>query len=111
MEASEKAVELGCSPAYLPAALNMKGTFVFLKGDTQGALECLNKAIELDPKYVQCYIKRSSIYIEQRKLGGTQMEMKGKSNYTYHLYACMYVYRGHWFCFQGIRRCHCYQRK
>lgn len=67
LEASEKAVELGCSPDYLPAALNLKGTFIFLKGDTQGALDCLNKAIELDPKYIQCYIKRSSIYIEQRK--------------------------------------------
>ncbi|KAI8341771.1 hypothetical protein BC941DRAFT_346310 [Chlamydoabsidia padenii] len=76
LEASEKAVELGCSPAYLPAALNMKGTFVFLKGDTQGALECLNKAIELDPKYVQCYIKRSSIYIEQQDIASAFKEFE-----------------------------------
>ncbi|ORZ05480.1 hypothetical protein BCR42DRAFT_337937 [Absidia repens] len=68
LEASEMAVELGCSPAYLPAALNLKGTFVFLKGDNEGALECLDKAVELDPKYIQCYIKRSSIYIEQQNI-------------------------------------------
>ncbi|KAI9301753.1 hypothetical protein BJ944DRAFT_257413 [Cunninghamella echinulata] len=67
-EYSEKAVELGCSSTYLPYALNLKGTFVFLKGDAQGALECLNKSIELNPDYVQNYIKRSSIYIEQQDI-------------------------------------------
>ncbi|KAI8093661.1 uncharacterized protein BX664DRAFT_112005 [Halteromyces radiatus] len=76
LEASEKAIELGCSAAYLPAALNLKGTFVFLKGDTQGALECLNKAIELDPKYVQSYIKRSSIYIEQQDIASAFKEFE-----------------------------------
>ncbi|KAI8065174.1 hypothetical protein BC940DRAFT_356706 [Gongronella butleri] len=65
-EAIDKAVELGCSAAYQALALNMKGTYVFLMGDSQGALEYLNKAIEADPKYVQSYIKRSSIYIEQQ---------------------------------------------
>ncbi|CAO3592962.1 unnamed protein product [Absidia cylindrospora] len=76
LEASENAVALGCSPAYLPAALNLKGTFVFLKGDTKGALDCLNKAIELDPKYIQCYIKRSSIYIEQQDIVGAFKEFE-----------------------------------
>ncbi|ORZ20242.1 hypothetical protein BCR42DRAFT_408316 [Absidia repens] len=76
LEESEKAVELGCSSAYLPAALNLKGTFIFLKGDTQGALECLNKAIELEPKYVQCYIKRSSIYIEQQDIASAFKEFE-----------------------------------
>jgi import receptor subunit TOM70 len=68
-EASEKAVALGCSPAYLPAALNLKGTFAFLNRDANTALDCLSKAIRLDSSYVQCYIKRASIYIEQGKSG------------------------------------------
>lgn len=41
------------------------GTFAFLKGNTAEALTYFNKAIEADPKYVQSYIKRSSIYMEQ----------------------------------------------
>lgn len=65
MEACEKAVELGCSKAYQAYALNLMGTFAFLKGNTAEALTYFNKAIEADPKYVQSYIKRSSIYMEQ----------------------------------------------
>ncbi|ORX55657.1 TPR-like protein [Hesseltinella vesiculosa] len=68
-QAIDKAIELGCSPACQAYALNLKGTFVFLMGDSQGALDYLNKAIEADPKYVQSYIKRSSIYIEQQDIG------------------------------------------
>ncbi|KAI8344914.1 hypothetical protein EDC96DRAFT_521951 [Choanephora cucurbitarum] len=48
-------------------ALNLMGTFAFLKGNTAEALTWFNKAIEADPKYVQSYIKRSSIYMEQGK--------------------------------------------
>ncbi|KAG2190787.1 hypothetical protein INT46_001339 [Mucor plumbeus] len=65
LEACEKAVELGCSKAYQAYALNLMGTFAFLKGNTTEALTYFNKAIEADPKYVQSYIKRSSIYMEQ----------------------------------------------
>ncbi|CAO0789882.1 unnamed protein product [Mucor circinelloides] len=65
LEACEKAVELGCSKAYQAYALNLMGTFAFLKGNTAEALTWFNKAIEADPKYVQSYIKRSSIYMEQ----------------------------------------------
>jgi len=69
MEAFDKAVELGCLQQ--AQALNMKGTFVFLKGDTQGAVENFNKAIEIDPKHVQTYIKRASIYMEQGDIAAT----------------------------------------
>ncbi|CEP17018.1 hypothetical protein [Parasitella parasitica] len=65
LEACEKAVELGCSKPYQAYALNLMGTFAFLKGNTSEALTWFNKAIEADPKYVQSYIKRSSIYMEQ----------------------------------------------
>ncbi|KAI8580286.1 hypothetical protein K450DRAFT_237744 [Umbelopsis ramanniana AG] len=69
MDAFDKAVELGCSQQ--AQALNMQGTFVFLKGDTKGAVAAFNKAIELDPKYVQTYIKRASIYMEQGDIAAT----------------------------------------
>jgi import receptor subunit TOM70 len=65
----EKAVELGCSPAYQSYALNMMGTFNFLRGDTTTALEYLNKAIEANPNFVQNYVKRSSIFMERGKNG------------------------------------------
>lgn len=47
--------------------MNLMGTFAFLKGNTAEALDYFNKAIEADPKYVQSYIKRSSIYMERGK--------------------------------------------
>ncbi|GAA5801005.1 hypothetical protein EDC94DRAFT_616764 [Helicostylum pulchrum] len=65
LEACEKAAELGCSRAYQAYAMNLMGTFAFLKGNTAEALDYFNKAIEADPKYVQSYIKRSSIYMER----------------------------------------------
>ncbi|KAI7887029.1 TPR-like protein [Lichtheimia hyalospora FSU 10163] len=65
LKACERAIDAGCSEAYLAHALNIKGTFLFLKGDTEGALTCFNRSIDIDPKYVQSYIKRSSVYMEQ----------------------------------------------
>ncbi|CEI99284.1 TOM (translocase of outer membrane) complex component [Rhizopus azygosporus] len=70
-EAVEKAVELGCSRQYQAHALNLMGTFAFLKGNTASALDYFNKAIEADPKFVQSYIKRSSIYMEQGNIEST----------------------------------------
>ncbi|KAI9253851.1 hypothetical protein BDA99DRAFT_540460 [Phascolomyces articulosus] len=70
-EASEfcdKAIQEGCSPVYRAHALNIQGTLLFLKGNARDALECFNKSIQLDPKYIQSYIKRSSICIEQGNL-------------------------------------------
>ncbi|KAI7861037.1 hypothetical protein BDC45DRAFT_430253 [Circinella umbellata] len=65
LEAVQKAVELGCSKQYQAIALNLLGTFNFLKGDNKSALEYFDKSIEVDPKFVQNYIKRSSLYMEQ----------------------------------------------
>ncbi|KAG0747734.1 hypothetical protein G6F57_004561 [Rhizopus arrhizus] len=70
-ESVEKAVELGCSRQYQAHALNLMGTFAFLKGDTASALNYFNKAVEADPKFVQSYIKRSSIYMEQGDIEST----------------------------------------
>lgn len=48
----------------------MRGTFTFLMGNPKDALEDFNKAIEVDGTYLQTYIKRASIYMEQGSLGG-----------------------------------------
>ncbi|KAF8980839.1 TOM (translocase of outer membrane) complex component [Entomortierella lignicola] len=63
MEAYNKAIELNTT--HMAKALNMRGTFTFLMGDGKKALVDFDKAIELDPNYVQTYIKRGSIYMEQ----------------------------------------------
>lgn len=60
--AFEKAVELGTSfPAF---ALNWRGTFKYLRGDSAQALADLSRSIELDPKMTQSYIKRASMSLE-----------------------------------------------
>ncbi|KAK3069275.1 TOM (translocase of outer membrane) complex component [Teratosphaeriaceae sp. CCFEE 6253] len=48
-------------------AYNMRGTFRYLKGGNDSALEDLNKSIELDPSLVQSYVKRASMHLEQSK--------------------------------------------
>ncbi|KAF9165873.1 TOM (translocase of outer membrane) complex component [Mortierella sp. AD011] len=63
MEAYNKAIELNTT--HIAKALNMRGTFTFLMGDGKKALADFDKAIELDPNYVQTYIKRGSIFMEQ----------------------------------------------
>ncbi|KAG0258442.1 TOM (translocase of outer membrane) complex component [Actinomortierella ambigua] len=62
-QAYQKAIELNTT--HMAKALNMRGTFVFLMGDGKKALEDFNKSIEIDPTYVQTFIKRGSIYMEQ----------------------------------------------
>ncbi|KAG2206816.1 hypothetical protein INT47_007572 [Mucor saturninus] len=66
----ERALVLGCSPHYIASALNLKGTLVFLKGDAEEALQCFNQSIELDPSYVQNYIKCSNIFMERGDIQG-----------------------------------------
>ncbi|KAF9576225.1 TOM (translocase of outer membrane) complex component [Mortierella alpina] len=63
MDSYNKAIELNTT--HMAKALNMRGTFTFLMGDGKKALVDFNKAIELDPNYVQTYIKRGSIFMEQ----------------------------------------------
>ncbi|KAK0942980.1 TOM (translocase of outer membrane) complex component [Friedmanniomyces endolithicus] len=52
---------------YSAYAYNMRGTFRYLKGENEAALEDLNKSIELDPALVQSYVKRASMHLEQSK--------------------------------------------
>ena len=59
-----KAVELGDLGDYEALALNMRGTFSYLEGDTAKALEDLTKAVELQPSMTQAWIKRASMHLE-----------------------------------------------
>jgi import receptor subunit TOM70 len=69
-EAFDKAIEVGDLDSHAAEAHNMRGTFRYLRGDNDSALEDLNKSIELDPTLVQSYVKRASMHLEQSKLGG-----------------------------------------
>ena len=60
--AFDKAIELGNSHEAL--ALNWRGTFRYLKGESKEALEDLTKSIELEPQMTQSYIKRASMSLE-----------------------------------------------
>lgn len=61
----DKALELGDLGAHEAYALNLRGTFRYLKGDSVEALEDLTKSIELQPSLTQSYIKRASMHLEQ----------------------------------------------
>ncbi|CAG8478643.1 16400_t:CDS:10 [Funneliformis mosseae] len=63
MTAYGRAIDAGCSN--MAEALNMRGTFTYLMGDSNGALEDFKKALEIRSDYVQAYVKRATIYIEQ----------------------------------------------
>ncbi|KAK9240432.1 mitochondrial precursor protein [Lipomyces kononenkoae] len=56
-----KAVELDAENMAL--ALDLRGTFKFLMADNQGAMEDLNKSLEIAPS-VQAYVKRALLFMD-----------------------------------------------
>lgn len=60
----EKAIELNDLGEHEALALNMRGTFRYLEGNTAKALEDLTKAVELQPSMTQAWIKRASMHLE-----------------------------------------------
>jgi len=66
-ESFEKAIEAGGLEKNEALAYNMRGTFRYLRGDGDSALDDLNKSLELDPALVQSYVKRASMHLEQSK--------------------------------------------
>lgn len=60
----EKALEAGDLGDFEALALNMRATFTYLAGNAAGALEDLNKSVELQPTLAQSYIKRASLHLE-----------------------------------------------
>lgn len=62
---AEEALKEGIEDPILNArALNLAGTFQFLENDSQQAFDCLSKSIELNPQYVQSYVKRAFVHLE-----------------------------------------------
>lgn len=59
----EKAIAAGDLGEFEAYAYNMRGTFHYLRGDTD-SLDDMNKAIELDPTLIQSYVKRASMHLE-----------------------------------------------
>ncbi|KZV70890.1 TPR-like protein [Peniophora sp. CONT] len=61
-----EALEQGCSTDAITAeALNLRGTFKFLTGDTDGARADLEKSVELNPANTQSWVKLASVHMEQ----------------------------------------------
>jgi import receptor subunit TOM70 len=63
-EAFDKALELGDLEEHEALAYNHRGTFRYLKGDTDDALKDMDKSIEIQPNLTQSYIKRASMHLE-----------------------------------------------
>ncbi len=65
----DKAIEVNNLDNHEAFAYNMRGTFRYLKGENDAALEDLNKSLEIDPSLVQSYVKRASMHLEQSMFG------------------------------------------
>ena len=65
--AFEHALELGDLGDHEAFAYNQRGTFRYLKGLGQEALEDVTKSIDIVPSFTQSYIKRASMHLEQGK--------------------------------------------
>ena len=74
----EKALQAGDLGDFEALALNMRATFTYLGGNATGALEDLNKSVELQPSLVQSYIKRASLHLE---LGRRPLALIATSNF------------------------------
>ncbi|CZT21149.1 probable TOM-70 mitochondrial precursor protein import receptor tom70 [Ramularia collo-cygni] len=63
-ESFDQAIERNDLDKHEAQAYNMRGTFRYLRGENEAALEDLNKSIELDSTLVQSYVKRASMHLE-----------------------------------------------
>jgi mitochondrial import receptor subunit TOM70 len=85
-EEFEKAIRLGCR--FMPLALNYSGTFSFIRGDTDVAIEEFNRSLELDPKQAQVWAKRASVHMEK----STTPLPQPKFPSWFHLFAFVHFY-------------------
>lgn len=65
--AFDKALEMGGLGDHEAFAYNMRGTFRYLRGENNDALEDLTKSVELNPALTQSFIKRASMHLELGK--------------------------------------------
>ena len=71
--AFSKALELGELGEHEAFAYNMRGTFRYLRGENNDALEDLTRSVELQPTLTQSYIKRASMHLELGKASDSRM--------------------------------------
>jgi import receptor subunit TOM70 len=62
--AFDRALELGDLGEHEAFAYNMRGTFRYLRGDNEDALQDMDKSVELQPSLIQSFIKRASMHLE-----------------------------------------------
>lgn len=65
--AFNKALELNELGEHEAFAYNMRGTFRYLRGENEDALEDLTKSVDLQPALTQSFIKRASMHLELGK--------------------------------------------
>ena len=66
-KAFDKALEMGGLGDHEAFAYNMRGTFRYLRGENNDALEDLTKSVDLNPALTQSFIKRASMHLELGK--------------------------------------------
>ena len=81
-KAFERALELNDLGEHEAYALNLRGTFKYLKGENTEALDDLTKSVEREPSLIQSYIKRASMHLEQgeRDAASTDFEKAMEHN-------------------------------
>lgn len=62
--AFDRALELGDLGEHEGFAYNMRGTFRYLRGENNTALEDLSQSVKIQPSLTQSYIKRASMHLE-----------------------------------------------
>lgn len=65
--AFDRALELNDLGEHEAFAYNMRGTFRYLRGENNMALEDLTRSVEIQPSLTQSYIKRASMHLELAK--------------------------------------------
>lgn len=61
----DRAIELGDLDEHEAYAYNLRGTFRYLMGENNAALEDLTTSVDKQPSLTQSYIKRASMHLEQ----------------------------------------------
>ncbi|CAI6334171.1 unnamed protein product [Periconia digitata] len=72
--AFDRALELGDLGEHEAFAYNMRGTFRYLKGDNDDALQDMDKSVELQPSLTQSFIKRASMHLELANPGAAEAD-------------------------------------
>ena len=67
-----ESLDKGVSSKFEPFAINWRGTFRFLMGDSEGALTDFESVLSLSPTYTDAIIKKASLSVERMDMEGTK---------------------------------------